>query len=59
MPLVVIYDSRTSQMGTHKRTYRIRSNVHFRISSTQISVYSIYCYSFQEKPELDLHEIGL
>ena len=45
--------------GTHKRTYRIRSNVHSRISSTQNSVYSIYFYNFQEKQELGLHEIGL
>ena len=47
------------ERGTHKRTYRIRSNVHSRISSTQNSVYSIYFYKFQEKIELDLHEIDL
>ena len=43
----------------HKRTYRIRSKVHSRISSTQNNVYSIYSYNFQEKQELDLHELGL
>ena len=48
-----------SPLGTHKRTYRIRSNVHSRISSTQYSVYSIYFYNLPEIQELDLHEIGL
>ena len=45
--------------GAHKRTFRIRSNVHSRISSTRNSVYSIYSYNFQEKQELVLHEIVL
>ena len=42
-------------LGTHKRTYRIRSNVHSRIMSTQNSVYNIYFYNFQEKQELGVH----
>ena len=47
------------ERGTHKRTYRIRSNVHSRIIFTLNSVYSKYFYNFHEKKELDLNEIVL
>ena len=45
--------------GTHKRTYRIRSNVHSQFTSTQNSVYSMNFCNSHQKQELDLLEIGL
>ena len=45
--------------GTHKRTYRLRSNVHSQFRSTQNIVYSMNFYNSHKKQEIDLHEMGL